>query len=74
MDNLDSPKSDSSLEKKEDLITIDSIFLEGKTHKNNSNRDSLNFELTSSKVSQRSFKRKKLLLKLLKLMKQEKFF
>lgn len=64
MDNLDSPKSDSSLEKKEELITIDSIFLEGKIHKNNSNRDSLNFELTSSKVSQRSFKRKKTIVEI----------
>ena len=56
MKNLDSPNSS---ENKEDFISTDIIFTEKNDDLKEVNRDSINFELTSSKVSQRKLKRKK---------------
>ena len=57
MKNLDSPNNSS--ENKEDFISTDLIFTEENNDLKEVNRDSINFELTSSKVSQRKLKRKK---------------
>ncbi len=56
MKNLDSPNSS---ENKEDFISTDIIFTDKNDDLKEVNRDSINFELTSSKVSQRKLKRKK---------------
>ena len=55
MKNIDSPNSS---ENKEDLISNDIIYTEKNNDIKEINRDSINFELTSSKVSQRNLKRK----------------
>ena len=55
MKNIDSPNSS---ENKEDLISTDIFYTEKNNDIKEINRDSINFELTSSKVSQRNLKRK----------------
>ena len=57
MKNLDSPNNSS--ENKEDFISTDLIFTEENNDLKEVNRDSINFELTSTKVSQKKLNKKK---------------